>query len=88
MDDLYLIHADKDYLRHCLAEIEKVCDTLGITINRGKTRIVTLSSGVSFLKGKYRLLPSGKILRLPGKDSTNVYAVYAGCAGSSGSSSP
>jgi hypothetical protein len=70
MDDLYLIHADKDYLRYCLAEIEKVCDTLGIIINKKKTRIVKLSSGVGFLKGKYRLLPSGKVLRLPGKDST------------------
>jgi hypothetical protein len=70
MDDMYLIHADKDYLRFCLEEIEKVCDTLGIIINRKKTRIVKLSSGVDFLQGKYRLLPTGKILRLPGKDSS------------------
>jgi hypothetical protein len=34
-----------------------------------KTRIVKLSDGVDFLKGKYRLLPSGKVLRLPGKES-------------------
>jgi hypothetical protein len=71
MDDLYLIHADKDCLRHCLIEIEKVCDTLGITINRKKTQIVKLSSGVGFLKGKYRLLPSGKVLRLPCRDSAS-----------------
>jgi hypothetical protein len=70
MDDLYLIHADRDYLRRCLAEIEKACDALGIAINRKKTRIIKLSSGVGFLKGKYRLLPSGKILRLPGRDSS------------------
>jgi retron-type reverse transcriptase len=70
MDDLYLVHADKDYLRFCLAEIEKVCDTLGIIINKKKTRIVKLNSGVDFLKGKYKLLPSGRVLRLPGKDST------------------
>jgi hypothetical protein len=69
MDDLYLIHADKDYLRYCLSEIEKICVFLGITVNRKKTRIVKLSSGVAFLKGKYRLLPSGRVLRLPGKDS-------------------
>jgi hypothetical protein len=70
MDDLYLIHADKSCLCYCLAEIEKACNTLGIIINRKKTRIVKSSSGVDFLKGKYRLLPSGKALRLPGKDST------------------
>jgi hypothetical protein len=70
MDDLYLIHADKDYLRYCLARIEEFCNTLGIIINKKKTRIVKLSSGVNFLKGKYRLLPSGKVLRLPDKDSS------------------
>jgi hypothetical protein len=65
-----LIHADKSYLCYCLAEIEKVCAALRIIINKKKTRIVKLSSGADFLKGKYRLLPSGKVLRLPGKDST------------------
>ena len=35
-----------------------------------KTRIVKLKDGMNFLKGKYVLLESGKILRLPGKDST------------------
>jgi hypothetical protein len=69
MDDLYLIHADKNYLRRCLDEIETFCNTLGIIINKKKTRITPLSSGVTFLKGKYRLLPSGKVLRLPCRDS-------------------
>lgn len=69
MDDLYLIHADKGYLCRCLTEIETACAALGIIINRKKTRIIKLSSGVDFLKGKYRLLPAGKILRLPGRDA-------------------
>jgi hypothetical protein len=69
MDDLYLIHADKSYLEYCLTEIKRVCATLGITVNDKKTRIIKLSDGVLFLKGKYKLLQSGKILRLPGKDS-------------------
>jgi hypothetical protein len=70
MDDLYLIHANKEYLEYCLSEIRKVCDTLGIIINMKKTRIVKLSDGMKFLKGKYVLLESGKILRLPEKEST------------------
>lgn len=70
MDDLYLIHSDKAYLRYCLWEIKQVCESLGITINAKKTRIVKLKDGMDFLKGKYVLLESGKILRLPGKDST------------------
>jgi hypothetical protein len=70
MDDLYLIHADKEYLKYCLNEIKRVCGQLRIKINEKKTRIVKLDQGLEFLKGKYTLLPSGKILRRPCKDST------------------
>ncbi|MDR3325105.1 MAG: RNA-directed DNA polymerase [Spirochaetaceae bacterium] len=69
MDDLCLIHADKAFLEKCLAEIKTVCARFDIVVNEKKTRIVRLSSGVPFLKGKYALLPSGKILRRPGKES-------------------
>jgi hypothetical protein len=69
MDDLYLIHADRDFLKSCLHGIREVCASLGIIVNEKKTRIVKLESGVPFLKGKYKLLPSGKILRLPGNKS-------------------
>jgi hypothetical protein len=70
MDDLYILHNDKDYLKFCLDEIKKVCDKLKITINEDKTRIVKLRHGIKFLQGKYCLLDSGKILCLPCKDST------------------
>jgi hypothetical protein len=70
MDDLYLLHADKTYLEQCLKEITEVCDSLGIAINTKKTKIVKLSDGVEFLKGKYVLLKTGKIVRLSRKDST------------------
>jgi retron-type reverse transcriptase len=69
MDDLYLIHENKEYLKECLKIITGLCEKLKLTINMKKTRIVKLSDGVDFLKGKYRLLPSGKVLRLPGKES-------------------
>ena len=32
MDDLYLIHSDKAYLRYCLWEIKQVCESLGIIV--------------------------------------------------------
>ena len=51
MDGLYLIHRDKEYLKYCLSEIEKICASLGIIISGKKTRIVKLCSGVNFLKG-------------------------------------
>jgi hypothetical protein len=69
MDDLYLIHRDKEYLKKCLKEIERICGILKIKINEKKTGIVKLSQGLNFLKGKYRLMPSGKVLRLPASDS-------------------
>jgi retron-type reverse transcriptase len=69
MDDMYLIHESKEYLKECLEVITGLCAKLKLTINMKKTRIVKLSDGVDFLKGKYRLLPSGKILRLPHPDS-------------------
>jgi len=69
MDDLYLIHSDKQFLQYCLSEIQRVCETLKITVNLKKTRIAKLSEGVLFLKGKYSLLETGKVLRLPCRDS-------------------
>jgi hypothetical protein len=69
MDDLYLIHHDKDYLRYCLQEIEKHCEGLKLAVNKKKTQIVRLQDGLIFLKGRYRLLPSGRILRRPCKGS-------------------
>jgi hypothetical protein len=70
MDDLYIIHRDKEHLQELLAAIETVCASLKITINKKKTRIVKLAAGMEFLKGKHLLLSSGKILRMPCKDST------------------
>jgi hypothetical protein len=69
MDDMYLIHRDKPYLESCLREIQEACKTLQITINQNKTQIVKLSKGLWFLKGKYVLTETGRVLRLPCKDS-------------------
>jgi len=69
MDDLYLIHKDKDYLIHCLAEIQKICGSLGITINQKKTKITKLKYGVKFLKGIYSISETGKIIRRADPDS-------------------
>ena len=63
MDDSYLIHADKAYLLQCLAEIKALSATLKITLNEKKTRIVKLSNGVPFLKGRYVLTSTGKIIK-------------------------
>jgi retron-type reverse transcriptase len=69
MDDMYLIHHDRRYLKYCLEEIKKLCTELCISINLKKTRISKLSEGFLFLKGKYILLENGKIIRKPDKSS-------------------
>lgn len=63
MDDGYLIHPDKAYLQKCLEGIKAICAELGITLNLKKTQIVKLSHGFTYLKVRYYLLPSGKVVK-------------------------
>lgn len=63
MDDGYLIHHDKRYLQHCLEQIRSLCEKLGIVLNEKKTQIVKLSHGFSFLKVRFYVLSTGKIVR-------------------------
>lgn len=69
MDDLYLIHRDREYLVRCLDAIIRICSPLGITVNTRKTRITKLKDGVRFLKGIYSLNEKGKIIRRADPDS-------------------
>lgn len=69
MDDSYLIHEDIDYLRYCLAEIEKICNELGITINKKRTMITPLTKGFVFLKKRIYLQENGRVsMRLTQKN--------------------
>lgn len=70
MDDTYLIHEDKGYLLWCLGEIKGICERLGITLNERKTRIVPLRHGFTYLKVRYRVMPSGKLLMRPSRGSS------------------
>lgn len=71
MDDGYLIHESKERLRECLSEIRTICSELGVTLNEKKTQIVKLSHGFTFLKVRHWLLPSGRVLRKPGRGSAS-----------------
>lgn len=63
MDDGYLIHPSKQYLQECLQRIQVLCDELGIHLNIKKTQIIKLSHGFTFLKVRFFLLPSGKVVK-------------------------
>ncbi len=69
MDDFALIHENKDYLWYCLEKITEKCNELGIKINPRKTQIVKLSHGFTFLKLRWTLTSTGKVLKRPNKDS-------------------
>lgn len=62
-DDGYLIHESKMFLQNCLEGIRQICGELGITLNEKKTQIVKLSHGFTFLKVRFFLLPTGRVVK-------------------------
>lgn len=72
MDDGYLIHSSKSFLIHCLDVLKRVCSELGIIINWKKTQIIKLSRGFTFLKVRFNLTRSGKIIRRVNRRSVNT----------------
>lgn len=63
MDDSYIIHHDKEYLKEVLEEIRGIYLSLGIRLNEKKTRIVKLSKGFTFLKTRFILTDTGKVVK-------------------------
>ena len=62
MDDFILIHPDKEYLKYCKQEIEKYLQSMKLTLNE-KTHIYQLEQGIIFLKWRYLLTDTGKVVR-------------------------
>lgn len=63
MDDIYVISDDKAELEDILKNIRRISKELGLTLSENKTHITPLHKGFIFLKIKYNILDSGKILR-------------------------
>lgn len=63
MDDFYLIHPDKQYLQKCLDQIREECRKLGLTLSEKKTNIIKLTHGFTFLKVRYYVTDSHKIVK-------------------------
>lgn len=62
MDDFYLIHHDKQYLKWCLVHIEEMVKSLGLSLN-GKTQICPFKNGISFLGFHHYITNDGKYIR-------------------------
>lgn len=62
MDDFVLVHHDRATLENALREIRREVDKLGLRLN-GKTQIYPLQQGIKFLRWRYILTNTGKIVR-------------------------
>lgn len=69
MDDGYIIHESKARLREILVGVRRVCAVLGIELNERKTRIVRLARGFPWLKTRFFLTDTGKVVRKMPRDS-------------------
>ena len=62
MDDFYLIHHDKEYLKWCLECIREMVSSLGLSLN-GKTQICPFKNGISFIGFHHYLTKNGVYIR-------------------------
>lgn len=63
MDDMILIHRNKEYLSYCLSKIRKLCkDELDLELNE-KTQIGMVKNGIDFLGYRHILNSNGSITR-------------------------
>lgn len=62
MDDFYLIHPSKEYLKWCLQAINEMVESLGLSLN-GKTQLIPFRKGISFLGFHHYITTDGKYIR-------------------------
>lgn len=62
MDDFWLLHPSKAYLKYCLEVITAYLETLDLTLN-GKTQIFPFKNGVSYLGFHTYITETGKPIR-------------------------
>lgn len=63
MDDGVLIAKTKEELKKIFAELKAIMESLGMKFNERKTRITKAKKGFTFLKVKYHISKTGKIIR-------------------------
>lgn len=62
MDDFYLIHQNKEYLKWCLQAIQDMVSSLGLDLN-SKTQIVPFHCGIRFLGFHHYVTREGRYIR-------------------------
>lgn len=69
MDDFYLIHHDKEYLKECRHKIKVWVGERGMKLNEKKTKIVKMSQGIDFLGFRFYVTENGKVVQKLAKKS-------------------
>ena len=64
-DDLYIMHESKSFLKSLVKEIQQVANNLGLTLNTKKTNIIKVSKFFVYLKVKYKVTNTGKVIKVP-----------------------
>lgn len=62
MDDFYIIHPDRDFLRHARERIEAGLSGMGLSLNN-KTHIFPIQHGIDFLGFRTYMTDTGKVIR-------------------------
>lgn len=65
MDDLIMIHHDREFLEKCMEDVRGELQKIGFEVNGKKTRIYSLADGVLFLGFRFRITGTGKVLMVP-----------------------
>ena len=69
MDDSYFICKNKEQAQKILSDVLSIYDVIGIKPNPNKTMITKLSKGFTFLKTRFSLTETGKIVARPERKS-------------------
>lgn len=72
MDDSYIIHKDKEFLKQLLARLEKEYAKYGVKINKNKTKIISLKKPFTFLKTRFFITQTCKVIKKPTRNSITI----------------
>ena len=65
MDDSYIILPDKDELNNLYDRLKKMYQAAGVIVNENKTQIISLKHCFKFLKTRFFITSSGRIVKKP-----------------------
>ena len=72
MDDGVAISPDIDDLYLCMDGLKIICEKCGLELNLKKTRVIPLRDYYRWLKTRFIITPTGKVVRKMNKDSTKI----------------